>query len=79
MKQDGGWKASAFLKILRGWEKLTFLERLGVEVEKCTGERRKALPPFNPAERKGDLGKGRPISIQTKVDFERALALAGIS
>ena len=79
MKQDGVWKASAFLKILRGWEKIKFLERLGVEVEKCMGERRKALPPFKPAERKGDLGQGRPISIQTKVDFERALALAGIS
>ena len=37
------------------------------------------LPPFKPAERIGDLGGGKPISIQTKGDVERALALAGIS
>ena len=38
-----------------------------------------SLPPFQPALRKGDLGGGRPISVQTKGDVERALALAGIS
>ncbi|KAA1132271.1 hypothetical protein PGTUg99_006178 [Puccinia graminis f. sp. tritici] len=37
------------------------------------------LPAFHPAPRKGDLGGGRPISLQTKGDVERALALAGIS
>ena len=37
------------------------------------------LPPFQPAVRKGDLGGGRPISVQTKADVERALAVAGIS
>ncbi|OAV87740.1 hypothetical protein PTTG_07652 [Puccinia triticina 1-1 BBBD Race 1] len=37
------------------------------------------LPVFHPAPRKGDLGGGKPISLQTKGDVERALALAGIS
>ncbi|OAV86854.1 hypothetical protein PTTG_29695 [Puccinia triticina 1-1 BBBD Race 1] len=37
------------------------------------------LPTFHPAPRKGDLGGGKPISLQTKGDVERALALAGIS
>ena len=41
--------------------------------------RKISIPPFQPAVRKGDLGGGRPISIQTKGDVERVLALVGIS
>ncbi|PLW15607.1 hypothetical protein PCANC_24111 [Puccinia coronata f. sp. avenae] len=37
------------------------------------------LPPFHPAQKISDLGRGQPITLQVQGDVERELAMAGIS